>query len=81
MSMDRGEPPFLVDYTHKGKRFCTTVGGDSWTEAEAHLKSIGANGRIVGSNVHEYSANPVTLPFVHVWVVLSCWWRNLWRKA
>ena len=44
------KPPFLAEYTHGGRRFSIEVGGDSWDEAEAHLQSIGANARIIGSD-------------------------------
>lgn len=76
-----GNPPFLCTYRYKGSEYCCLIGGDTWAEAEEHLKSIGANGTIVGSDTSTYSANAVTLPFVHVWVHFITWWRNLWWRA
>jgi hypothetical protein len=70
-------PPFAVEYRHNGSLYGITVGGDSWEEAQEHLRSIGANGRVVGSNVTRYSVNALNLPFIGLWVRLKCWWRNL----
>lgn len=77
--MTEHRPPFLAEYNHLGSRYSTTIGGDSWAEAEQHLKSIGANGRIVGGNVSSIRANALTLPFAHLFAVVSTWVRNALR--
>jgi hypothetical protein len=68
-----------VEYNYQGSRCSTTVGGDSWSEAEQHLKSIGANGRIVGSNAIRIPVNLLTLPFAHAFAVVWTWMRNAFR--
>ena len=73
------EPPFLCEYIYDGRRFSATIGGDSWEEAERHLKCIGANGRIVGSNVSSIPVNALTLPFAGIYVRLVVFFRNLLR--
>lgn len=73
------EPPFLCEYSHQGHTYSITVGGGSWDEAEHHLKSIGANGRIIGSNVSTIPVNALTLPFAGLYVRLVVFMRNLFR--
>jgi hypothetical protein len=79
--MAKPKPPFLCQYSHRGRSFAVTVGGDSWSEAEQHLRSIGANGRIVGSDVDIIPVTTFNLPFVGAWVRFQVWLRNLWRGA
>lgn len=73
------EPPFLCEYRHQGHTYSATIGGDSWGEAEQHLRSIGANGRIIGSNVTRVPVNALTQPFAAIWVRLYVWLRNMLR--
>jgi hypothetical protein len=77
--MTNHKPPFLAEYTHRGERYSVIVGGDSWAEAEQHLRSIGNNGRVVGSDVISVSANAVTLPFAHAYATIYSWIRNALR--
>jgi hypothetical protein len=70
----RHKPPFLIDYNHKGRTYSFTIWGDSWSDAEQHLKSIASNGEIVGSDVEEYRVNSVSLPIVALWVRIRAWW-------
>lgn len=77
--MPEHKPPFVVEYNFRGSRYSTTVGGDSWAEAEQHLKSIGTNGHIIGSNAIRIPANPLTLPFAYLFVRLYTAIRNALR--
>jgi hypothetical protein len=77
--MTEHKPPFLAEYNFRGSRYVTTIGGDSWAEAEQHLKSIGANGRIIGSDVMSVPANSLTLPFARVFVGIYTAVRNALR--
>ena len=74
-------PPYMINYNHKGKTYCFTLGADDWEDAQERLRSIGYNGEVVGSGVQTYRTNPVTLPFVALWVPLLTWWRNLRRPS
>lgn len=75
------KPPYQVQYTHKGRTcFCTIMQAENWDDAEQQIRSICYSGRVVGSNVQTFRTNAVTLPFVALWVPVSCWWRNLWRR-
>lgn len=75
-----GGPPYMVHYSHDGNECAFTMGADDWDDAQARLRSIGYNGRVVGSNVHTYQTNALTLPLVAIWVPLLTWWKNLWVK-
>ena len=77
--MTEEKPPFLCDYTHAGRHYSITVGGDTAREAFDHLKSIGENGQIVGSNVQLIPVNDVTILPVGLWVRFTVWMRNIFR--
>ncbi len=78
---NKHNPPYQVQYSHNGRTcFCTIMWAESWADAETHVRSIGGNGKVVGSDVQTFRANSVTLPFVGLWVPFICWWRNLWRR-
>ena len=56
MMTDR-RPPFLIDYTHAGRRFSFALAApESWDEAEAHLAAIRETGRVEGSDLVEIEA-------------------------
>ena len=73
-------PPYMVQYHHNGQPCCFKLGADDWDDAQARLRSIGFNGQVIGSGVETMRANVVTLPFVHVWLMLNVWVRNLFRR-
>lgn len=76
-AMHKGRPPFVVDYRHKGKDYSTTIGGDSWEEAEQHIRSLGTNGRIVGSDASIIPAPKLFSGPVALLVMLGVWLRNI----
>lgn len=77
---ERREPPFLIEYHHRGSQCGFQMGADSWDDAQDRLRSIGANGRVIGSNVSSLRANAVTLPFAAAWSTIVCWFRNLSKR-
>lgn len=48
---EQREPPYLIDYTHKGERWCFEIWAESWEDAEQRLRAIKHNGEVIGSNV------------------------------
>lgn len=71
------KPPYGVQYRHNNETWTFVLPyADSWEDAEARLKSIGAYGKVYGSNLQRLPANSVTLPFVGLWASITCWWRN-----
>ncbi|WP_439532050.1 hypothetical protein [Polymorphobacter sp.] len=47
-------PPFLIDYTHHGRRYSFALAAPtSWAEAEAHLVSIRETAKVEGSDLVE----------------------------
>lgn len=79
--MSDRKPPFAVDYNHNGKTYRLTLWAESWDDAQNRLRSIGGNGRVVGSDVQQFRPNGLTLPITVLWVRLVCWWRNLGRRS
>lgn len=74
------KPPFLMVYRHKGSEYSTILRAPkTWSEAEQHIASIAATGRIEGCNVQAVSVNHLTLPFAAAYAALACWWLNFWR--
>lgn len=69
----------MIEYNHEGNLYGFVMGADNWLDAQARLRSIGYNGRVVGSGVKTYKTNAFTLPLIALWVPLTVWWRNLWR--
>lgn len=42
------EKHFAAEYNHQGKRWCLDFYADDWADAERKIRSIGANGRVMG---------------------------------
>ena len=47
------EPPYLINYTHKGEDYGFTIWAESWEDAELRLRAIASNGEVIGSNVSD----------------------------
>jgi hypothetical protein len=52
------EPPFLVNYTHKGEQWNVAIWADSWEDAEQRLRAIADNGTVIGSSAHTIPCGP-----------------------
>lgn len=52
MRHERPTQPYAVEYRHNGLTWALVIHAESWEDAERKLQSIGANGRVIGDNVH-----------------------------
>jgi len=77
------KPPYTVAYNHKGSEYVIFLPwAEDMDDAQARLKSIGFNGRVIGSNAQQIpvAINSFTAAPVWLFMTLLCWWRNLWRR-
>lgn len=70
------KPPYAIQYRHNGKTWGLTIWAESWEDAQARLRSIGFNGKIIGSNVETIPVNTLTVGPAAIWMAVVCWWRN-----
>lgn len=75
--------PYMVEYRHKGETYVFAMYAESWEDCQERLRSIGYNGRVVGSNVQTGKiAAPGFVPLwmVALWLDFRCWLLNMRRR-
>lgn len=51
--VNKADKQFAAEYRHNGATWGLTIWADDWADAERKLRSIGTNGRVIGSDVHQ----------------------------
>lgn len=49
--MGKADKEFAVEYRHNGASWMLTLHADDWKDAERKVRSIGANGQVIGEAV------------------------------
>lgn len=67
----------LIIFDMNGEQYGFHMPAESWDDAERRMRAIRLTGKVAGWPCHTMRANALTLPFVHVWMKVSVFVRNL----